>query len=178
MDYYGEDYDESPDHNDDYDEEDIANGHDLDEEDVEEVIREKELYDSEEEKENFEEFEENDILGVEQEFDNTVDEFPTSSKKVEKEKKEKSSKVVSPEKRITNPIMTKFEYARIISSRANMIAMTSLYMNPNTKFKNVIDIAKEETEMGINPIIIVRVLPNGNIEEWKCSELALPKNYK
>lgn len=178
MDYYGEDYDEAADHNDDYDEEDIANGHDLDEEDVEEVIKEKELYDSDEEKENFDEFEENDILGVEQEFDNTVDEFPTSSKKAEKEKKEKPSKVVSPEKRITNPIMTKFEYARLISSRANMIANTSIYMNPNTKFKNAIDIAKEETEMGINPIIIVRVLPNGNIEEWKCSELALPKSYK
>jgi hypothetical protein len=86
MDYYGEDYDEAPDHNDDYDEEDIANGHELDEEDVEEVIKEKELYDSEEEKENFDEFEENDILGVEQEYDNTVDEFPSSSKKAEKEK--------------------------------------------------------------------------------------------
>ena len=178
MDYYGEDYDEAADHNDDYEEEDIANGHDLDEEDVEEIIKEKELYDSDEEKENFDEFEENDILGVEQEVENNVDEFPTSSKKAEKEKKEKSSKVVAPEKRITHPIMTKFEYARLISSRANMIATTSIYMNPNTKFKNAIDIAKEETEMGINPIIIVRVLPNGNIEEWKCSELALPKSYK
>ena len=175
MDYYGEDYDEAPDHNDDYDEEDIANGHELDEEDVEEVIKEKELYDSEEEKENFDEFEENDILGVEQEYENTVDEFPSSSKKAEKEKKH--SKVVSPEKRVTNPIMTKFEYARLISSRANMIATTSIYMNPETKFVNAIDIAKEETEMGINPLLVVRVLPNGNIEEWKCSELALPKSY-
>ena len=175
MDYYGEDYDEAPDHNDDYDEENIANGHDLDEEDVEDTIKEKELYDSEEEKENFDEFEENDILGVEQEYDNTVDEFPSSSKKAEKEKK--VSKVVSPEKRVTNPIMTKFEYARLISSRANMIATSSIYMNPNTKFVDAIDISREETEMGINPLIIVRVLPNGNIEEWKCSELELPKSY-
>ena len=57
------------------------------------------------------------------------------------------------------------------------IEHNSPLMNIDTKFIHSIDIAREETEMGLNPIIIQRIMPNGDIEEWKCSELRIPKNY-
>jgi len=74
--------------------------------------------------------------------------------------------------------MTKFEYSSLIYWRAQMIEnVNSPLMIPDTKFINSIDISKEETDKKVNPIIIVRNLPNGTIEEWKCSELSLPKSF-
>jgi hypothetical protein len=35
----------------------------------------------------------------------------------------------------------------------------------------------EETDTGLNPIIIKRTLPNGDIEEWKNSELLPNKTF-
>jgi DNA-directed RNA polymerase subunit K/omega len=74
--------------------------------------------------------------------------------------------------------MTKYEYSYLISQRAIAIENDSPLMNPDTKFIHAIDIAREETELGLNPIIIRRIIPPNNIEEWKCSELKLPEYYK
>ena len=175
---YANDYD-------DYQEEEEANGHDLDEEDVENEKIEEKLYDDEEEENPSEdEFEEEGILGLEKEQEDNVDDFtknaPTSTTgpvKTAKKEPVQQSKIVPTNKRKTNPIMTKFEYSYLISQRAMMIEHDSPLMIPNTKFRDSIDIAKEETEMKVNPIIIQRTLPNGMIEEWKCSDLGLPKNY-
>lgn len=175
-----DEYDETAQYADDYDdyqEEEEANGHDLDEEDVENEKMEEKLYDDEEEENPSEdEFEEEGILGLEKEQEDNIDDFTASTKAAKKEPVQQS-KIVPPNKRKTIPIMTKFEYSYLISQRAIMIENDSPLMIPNTKFTNAIDIAREETEMKVNPIIIQRTLPNGMIEEWKCSELALPKNY-
>jgi DNA-directed RNA polymerase subunit K/omega len=172
---YANDYD-------DYQEEEEANGHYLDEEDVENEKLEEKIYDDEEEENPSEdEFEEEGILGLEKEQEDNIDDFKADSgagaTKTAKKEPVQQGKIVPPSKRKTNPIMTKFEYSYLISQRAMMIENDSPLMIPNTKFRNSIDIAKEETEMKVNPIILQRTLPNGMIEEWKCSELSLPKNY-
>jgi DNA-directed RNA polymerase subunit K/omega len=177
-----DDYDETAQYADDYDdyqEEEEANGHDLDEEDVENDKIEEKLYDDEEEENPSEdEFEEEGILGIEKEQEDNVDDFiATGATKTAKKEPVQPSKIVPANKRKTIPIMTKFEYSYLISQRAMMIENDSPLMIPNTKFRDSIDIAKEETEKKVNPIILQRTLPNGMIEEWKCSELALTKNY-
>ena len=180
-----DDYDETAQYADDYDdyqEEEEANGHDLDEEDVENDKIEEKLYDDEEEENPSEdEFEEEGILGIEKEQEDNVDDFiaPGANGTTKTAKKEpvQPSKIVPANKRKTIPIMTKFEYSYLISQRAMMIENDSPLMIPNTTFRDSIDIAKEETEKKVNPIILQRTLPNGMIEEWKCSELALTKNY-
>jgi hypothetical protein len=180
-----DEYDDTAQYADDYDayqEEEEANGHDLDEEDVENQKMEDALYKSDEDEEppSEDEFEEDGILGLEKEQEDNVDDLNTGAG-TKAPKKEiptgPPSKVVPPNKRRTRPIMTKFEYSYLISQRAVMIEHDSPLMIPDTKFVNAIDIAKEETERKMNPIILVRHLPNGTIEEWKCSELELPKKF-
>jgi DNA-directed RNA polymerase subunit K/omega len=73
--------------------------------------------------------------------------------------------------------MTKFEYSYLISQRALAIENGSPLMYPETSFIHSIDIAREETRMGLNPIIIQRQIPPNIIEEWKCSELKLQEYY-
>ena len=167
---YANDYD-------DYQEEEETNGHYLDEEDVEnEKIEEKIYDDDEEENPSEDEFEEEGILGLEKEQEDNIDDL-TLTGKISKKEPILPSKIIPVNKRRTIPIMTKFEYSYLISQRAMMIENDSPLMIPNTKFRDAIDIAREETEKKVNPIILQRTLPNGTIEEWKCSELALPKSY-
>jgi DNA-directed RNA polymerase subunit K/omega len=76
--------------------------------------------------------------------------------------------------------MTKYEFSYLVSQRALAIEHGSPLMYPETRFIHAIDIAREETFMGLNPIIIQRVIPvlGGElIEEWKCSELIIPMAY-
>lgn len=140
-----------------------VNGHDKDEEDIRESRLGEALEDGEEKEENDGEEKEDE------DEDELMEEDETPPKS--------TSRVVPASARRTNPIMTKFEYSYIISQRAMAIEHNSPLMNPKTKFIHSIDIAREETEMGLNPIIIQRIMPNGDIEEWKCKELRIPKNY-
>lgn len=145
-----------------YDLDTEVNGHDKDEED----IQKERMGDALEEGVEKDEDEEAEKDDDEEEL---IEEDETPAKGI--------SRVVPVSVRRTNPIMTKFEYSYIISQRAMAIEHNSPLMNMETKLVNSIDIAREETEMGINPIIIQRVMPNGDIEEWKCKELRVPKNY-
>ncbi len=140
-----------------------VNGHDKDEEDIQQDRLGNALEEGEEKEDEEEEGEEKE----DEEEELIEDETPQKG----------VSRVVPSSARRTNPIMTKFEYSYIISQRAMAIEHNSPLMNMDTKFINSIDIAREETEMGLNPIIIQRIMPNGDIEEWKCSELRIPKNY-
>lgn len=174
-----EDYDDSKDFDpsyDDYEEEIEANGHDLDEEDIDQENMEDALYKSDDEElpPSEDEHVDEDFLGIEKEQDDII--VPEEPEKPKK-KETVVSKVVPPNKRRTFPVMTKFEHSNFISWRAIMIEHNSPLMIPDTKFVSAIDIAREETEKGVNPLIIQRNLPNGTVEEWKCSELSLPKTY-
>jgi DNA-directed RNA polymerase subunit K/omega len=139
------------------------NGHEKDDEDVKEERIENALYTEGEEtiEKDMEEKEEDEVE------DESEDELPDKLK----------SKIVPRQLRKSSPVMTKFEYAYFISQRAFAIERNSPLMIPDTNFTSAIDIAREETERGLNPLIIQRVMPNGAIEEWKCSELRLYKSF-
>jgi DNA-directed RNA polymerase subunit K/omega len=140
-----------------YDEEIETNGHEKDEEDIRQ----------------------NQLLGVDEDGNVMPKGEPEEDEDAEEETLEEkiNIRVVAKSDRRTNPIMTKFEYSFLVSQRAYAIEHDSPLMFPDTKLIHAIDIAKEEIEKGINPIVIQRVLPNGNIEEWYCNELKLPKSY-
>ena len=149
-------------------------GHSEDEEDINEDREDNEKYDSDNDSlVSYDE--ENKIMEVDKPEDEEVEEDEEEDEK--KEEPKKKSKVVDPSKRVTNRIMTKFEYSYIVAKRAEMIEHGSPLMFPDTKEIRAIKIAEEETANGLNPIIIRRTLPNGNIEEWKNSELDPTKNF-
>lgn len=147
-----------------------ANGHNIlkDEEDENEAKAEEELY--------------GDIEPVEPEDDGAKladDEYEEEVEMIEEKPEIKLGKV-SKDKRKTSKMMTKYEFSYLVSQRAQAIEHGSPLMFPQTKFIHAIDIAKEETFKGLNPIIIQRVIPvlGGEIiEEWKCSELIVPFSY-
>jgi DNA-directed RNA polymerase subunit K/omega len=147
-----------------FNEEIQINGHDKDDEDVREEKAEAELYEQPEEQPEKEEEPEDEEIENDEDFEE------------EKDSKDKG-KIVPKSQRKSHPLMTKYEYAYLISQRAMAIENDSPLMFPETTFIHSIDIAREETEKGVNPIIIQRVMPNGDIEEWSCSELRLPRNY-
>jgi DNA-directed RNA polymerase subunit K/omega len=154
------------------------NGHDEDEEDVNESADEKEAYDSDDNKSISSNESEDTIFGEQHDDEAGEDiEEPEDTEEKSKKKEKKSERIVEPSKRITLPNMTKFEYSYLISQRAMMIENGSPLMLPDTEFRNAIDISREETDRGLNPIIIRRQLPNGNIEEWKSSELIPSKIF-
>jgi DNA-directed RNA polymerase subunit K/omega len=149
----------------DYEREEIdINGHDRDEED----FNEEKLMDLSVAEELF------DIEGTakddEEEDDGEVEE--------EEEEIKPKLRVVLKSQRKTYPIMTKFEYTYLISQRAIAIENDSPLMIPDTQLVHAIDIAREETHKGLNPIVIQRILPSKEIEEWSCSELRLPKTFE
>lgn len=74
----------------------------------------------------------------------------------------------------TTPIMTKYEFTRIIGMR---IAQLSQGATPYVKLKNkIVDyyiIAETELRLKKLPYIINRPLPNGRSEYWKISDLEI-----
>ena len=75
--------------------------------------------------------------------------------------------------RITKPFLTKYEKAKILSIRTQQIASNGRVNLDCIPFKrpSPYELAKMELSQKRSPIIIRRVLPNGNIEEWKIKEL-------
>ena len=75
--------------------------------------------------------------------------------------------------KIMTSIMTKYEKARVLGTRAKQISMNAPTIINDNKLTNVIDIAEKELEKGVIPFIICRYLPNGCITKWN-----IEKNYK
>jgi DNA-directed RNA polymerase subunit K/omega len=78
------------------------------------------------------------------------------------------------EKRISPPIMTKFEKTDLIGERAEQIARG---VKPLIKFDPMIEkfipyeIAKKEIEEKVVPLQISRKMPDGTTEIWDIKEL-------
>lgn len=90
----------------------------------------------------------------------------------EDEKTIKTKRVVKPEDRITKPILTKFERVRLLSERRRQLILGAKPMvNMGNRRISEKDIATIELNSKVIPLIIVRTLPNGDIEHWKLSEL-------
>lgn len=70
-------------------------------------------------------------------------------------------------------IMTKYEKARVLGTRAKQISMNAPTMLTNNTLTSAISIAEKELEQGVIPFIICRYLPNGSKTKWN-----IEKNYK
>jgi DNA-directed RNA polymerase subunit K/omega len=76
--------------------------------------------------------------------------------------------------RITDPIMTKYEYVRIIGNRAKQIAMGSKKFVKNVGNLDSKEIAISELRHKMIPYKIKRPLPNNRYEVWTIKELQIP----
>lgn len=74
----------------------------------------------------------------------------------------------------TLPILTKYEYTRILGVRANQVEQgAALFVTvPDTLIDSYL-IAKEELHQKKLPFIIKRPIPNGTIEYWKLEDLEI-----
>lgn len=85
-----------------------------------------------------------------------------------------TSKLVNNEDRITKPILTKYERVRLLSDRTQQLVNGS---KPMIKINNTSyserQIGQMELQRKMIPLIVVRTLPNGNVEHWKLSELEI-----
>ena len=76
--------------------------------------------------------------------------------------------------RITKPFLTKFERAKLLGTRSEMIANGSIALvTVPSHINNTYEIAKLEFEQKKIPLMIKRHLPNGNIELWRLSDLTV-----
>jgi len=80
---------------------------------------------------------------------------------------------VSNDKRITKPVLTKYERVRIIGERAKQLASNAKPMVKGVENLGPKEVARLELEMGVMPIVVIRTLPTGMRERWKASELKI-----
>ena len=73
-------------------------------------------------------------------------------------------------KKMTIPYITKYEKTKIIGKRALQLANGAEPLIPIQNMKNSLKIAREEYKKKKIPIIIIRTLPDGTIEEWKLTD--------
>ncbi len=74
----------------------------------------------------------------------------------------------------TYPILTGYEYTKIISFRASQLANGAKpYILVPEGVTDAYEIAKMELQAKRLPVILKRPLPNGNFEVWKLADLAL-----
>ena len=77
-------------------------------------------------------------------------------------------------KKTTKSFMTKFEKAKILGIRADMLASGAETMiDISENITNCYEIAKLELEQGKIPLIVRRFLPNNEIEDWKVNDLII-----
>lgn len=75
------------------------------------------------------------------------------------------------EKRITKPVLTKYERVRLIGDRTRQLASGAKPMLKNIKGLSSLEVAKLELEHNMIPLIIERPLPNNLKERWFIHEL-------
>ena len=63
------------------------------------------------------------------------------------------------------PGMTRFERARVISARALQLALGAPALIKPGKEVRPYDLAKQELQAGVLPLVVLRRLPNGKLEK-------------
>lgn len=82
-------------------------------------------------------------------------------------------KVVPNNERMTSDIISNYELTEIIGIRTNEIEKGGpIFTDPEGLIKPEL-IAKKELLDKKCPLQVIRKLPNGNIEVWKCNEMAI-----
>ena len=75
---------------------------------------------------------------------------------------------------ISDPILTKYEYTKVLGMRAQQIALGAEPLIEVTEDLNdVVLIAKEELRQRKTPMIIQRTVGLGKFEYWKIEDLAV-----
>lgn len=75
--------------------------------------------------------------------------------------------------KITTPLLSKFEKAKILGVRAEMLSNGAEPVISKPYPNNTYLIALEELRQKKIPLIIRRTLPNGNIEDWRLEDLII-----
>lgn len=164
--------------NDDEDFEDII---DIEEEDVV-ILDDEEEIDDDEKLETGGDIDDVDEDEFEVELDNEEEDDEEDIDIDVLDIEEKTDIKIDEKKHITVPFITKYEYPKIISTRAQQIASGSpifIDINDNElKKKKPMEIAELELKQGkLNNIKIKRILPNGIVEIRKLSELKFYSFY-
>jgi DNA-directed RNA polymerases I, II, and III subunit RPABC2 len=73
--------------------------------------------------------------------------------------------------RITSNVMTKYERARILGTRAQQLSRNAPTEIDTTGLTDPLKIAEEEVRLKKCPLILRRNFPDGSFEDWKVSEL-------
>lgn len=76
--------------------------------------------------------------------------------------------------RETSKYMTNFEYTRCLGARAKLLSQGAQALVPTEGQTDLLKIAEKELRAGKLPILIMRPLPNGVVEEWPVKDLILP----
>jgi DNA-directed RNA polymerase I, II, and III subunit RPABC2 len=85
-----------------------------------------------------------------------------------------ADKNIMDENHTTIPILTKYEYTRILGVRASQIENGSpLFIDVSNTLIDSYLIAREELHQKKLPFIVKRPLPNGSIEYWKLEDLEI-----
>lgn len=112
------------------------------------------------------------LYNIKQKIDSGIlesDEF--DNKMFGDEKIVQTKKVVAPNDRITRPFLTKYERVRLLSERRKQLILGAKPMIRVDIPISEKEIANLELNAKVIPLIIIRTLPNGNIEHWKLDEL-------
>ena len=90
-----------------------------------------------------------------------------------------SKKNMYTQKKITRPVLTKFEYTRLIGERIAQLQQGAEPMidTSNREIKDNREIAELELSEKCMPLIIRRYLPDNTHEDWRLSELIIPPRY-
>ena len=78
--------------------------------------------------------------------------------------------------KLTKPILTKYEFVRLLTDRSKQLAQGAKPMLKNIEGLSSKEIAKLELKNKIIPLIIERPVPNSGVERWKLSELEIPEH--
>jgi len=144
---------------------DEAEEDDVVEEDIKDDDDDEDTPDNKKNLTEYNEEEEDDLITD----DNEYNDFDIT----EQEMKTQTYVTVPPDKRITKPVLNKYERARLLATRTKQL---SLGAKPLVKIESKTplppyEIALHELKEKMIPLIIKRVLPSGKIELWKMDEL-------
>ena len=71
----------------------------------------------------------------------------------------------------TSQFLNKYELARVLAVRASQISMNAPVSIDTEGLTDPLEIAKMELKSGELPMIVRRILPSGDHEDWSLKEL-------
>lgn len=103
----------------------------------------------------------------------------SSASRMMVEEYEDVMKDYDPTKNVTSPIMTRFERAKVLGLRTEQIARGShvlVDVDIVGGNESPAEIAARELRDKRTPFVIVRSLPNGEIERWRVTDMIIPSS--